>query len=630
MHTFASLMYDVYESFGLFQKGARQADIRGSANFSGHQRFFDNNDDEELMEEKRYDEIIRHLDEEGVFSTEQRRKIFYKYEQLYNALMTRPVFTELSRKQVQIRYAQYILPRLIALDIYKTYNSENKNSFYHHIHIFLQKDYCPCWQEKKEGAFSAVRQYLKNLVRKQIFSRTDSDNLAPLLKVIENIRTGNTQKKGALDTSIIECLEAYSGIVDDKTLNSIRVNLDNIKKAHYSLTVLLNAERKLPVINIISRYYRNYVDNGIKPGNISAMLCRLLYEPEPQDFIHHDTMINSIANYYHKRIKPISLNINEECLQSISALKNIVFNFNDKTIISEAQLTDIAVKLKKEPHKQLVQPYFELWKLIDLISKGETEEAYEKVKIIPLDDLPVGYLASAFLVIHIALRIKFERKTVKKGVFSSSVTTILENQGIYTDYIPVSWAYTETHSDGSDMKSIHLSESILSDANNLTIMRSVRMYNNMVRRISDWNDLELEGIYPESVYGLLDKVDTILGKILNIIFVEKITSCQDLAFILKNKKVLARGELNDSLIGILINCPLLACVRDLESLTKYLRCPGEEIKNIILSVDKKKLEFDIWSPEDSGGRKKDTGGENTGRWKISAYFCISPGYSGYA
>lgn len=605
MHTFASLMYDVYLSFGLFRKGERQADIRGSANFSGHQRFFDNNDDEELMEEKRYDEIIRHLDEEGVFSTEQRREIFHKYEQLYNALMTLPVFTELSRKQIQTRYAQYILPRLIALDIYKTYNAENKNSFYHHIHIFLQKDYCPCWQEKKEGAFSAVRQYLKNLVRKQIFSRTDSDNLAPLLKVIENIRTGNTQKKGALDTSIIECLEAYSGIVDDKTLNSIRVNLDNIKKAHYSLTVLLNAERKLPVINIISRYYRNYVDNGIKPGNISAMLCRLLYEPEPQDFIHHDTMINSIANYYHKRIKPISLNINEECLQSISTLKNIVFNFNDKTIISEAQLTDIAVKLKKEPHKQLVQPYFELWKLIDLISKGETEEAYEKVKIIPLDDLPVGYLASAFLVIHIALRIKFERKTVKKGVFSSSVTTILENQGIYTDYIPVSWAYTETHSDGSDMKSIHLSESILSDANNLTIMRSVRMYNNMVRRISDWNDLELEGIYPESVYGLLDKVDTILGKILNIIFVEKITSCQDLAFILKNKKVLARGELNDSLIGILINCPLLACVRDLESLTKYLRCPGEEIKNIILSVDKKKLEFDTWSPEDSGGRKKD-------------------------
>lgn len=109
----------------------------------------------------------------------------------------------------------------------------------------------------------------------------------------------------------------------------------------------------------------------------------------------------------------------------------------------------------------------------------------------------------------------------------------------------------------------------------------------MVRRISDWNDLELEGIYPESVYGLLDKVDTILGKILNIIFSEKITSSQDLSCILKNNKILTRGELNDSLIGILVNCPLLACVRDIESLIKYLRCSGEEIRNMILSVDKK-------------------------------------------
>ncbi len=117
-------------------------------------------------------------------------------------------------------------------------------------------------------------------------------------------------------------------------------------------------------------------------------------------------------------------------------------------------------------------------------------------------------------------------------------------------------------------------------------MRSVRMYNNMVRRISDWNDLELEGIYPESVYGLLDKVDTILGKILNIIFSKKITSSQDLAFILKNNEILTRSELNDSLTGILVNCPLLACVRDIESLIKYLRCPGEEIRNMILSVDK--------------------------------------------
>lgn len=34
--------------------------------------------------------------------------------------------------------------------------------------------------------------------------------------------------------------------------------------------------------------------------------------------------------------------------------------------------------------------------------------------------------------------------------------------------------------------------------------------------------------------------------------------------------------------------------------------------------------FDIWSPDDSGGRKKNTDWENTGGWKIIAYFYISP------
>ncbi|MFA7953130.1 hypothetical protein [Klebsiella oxytoca] len=99
MYTFASLMYDIYQSFGLFTKGDRRAEIWGAATFSSHQRFFGNRDDERHQEQKRYDQIIGVLDAEQVFGTTQRREIFYKYEQLYNALMARPVFTELSRTQ---------------------------------------------------------------------------------------------------------------------------------------------------------------------------------------------------------------------------------------------------------------------------------------------------------------------------------------------------------------------------------------------------------------------------------------------------------------------------------------------------------------------------------------------------
>ncbi|HEB1543784.1 TPA: hypothetical protein ACQC5M_002617 [Escherichia albertii] len=586
MHTFACLMYDVYQSFGLFAKGDRRAEIRASATFSGHQAFFGNRDDERHQEQKRYDQISGVLDAEQVFSTAQRREIFYKYEQLYNALMARPVFTELNRKKIQKRYALHIIPRLIALDIYKTHKDENKNSFYYHIHLFLQEDCCPCWEDKKEGAYFAVRQYLKNHIKCLKLSHTE--NLLPVYSVTENIRKNSSQKKGALNVSIQESIEAYQAVTTPEEVKSIKAGLDELKAAHYSLTVLLNLERQFPVINILSVYYRKYVNGGIKPNNISAMLCRYLYEPQTNDKFCHSGIISSIVDYYYSRtIKPVSLNVSNEFLQCVDKVKDIVFNFNNNAIISEASLISIAVILKKESNNKYLNSYFDLLMVIHLISQGETDAAYEKVKKTSTECLPPGYLTSAFLILYIALRIKTERKSIKKGIFSSDVSAILENQGIYIDYIPANQIYTEIHSDGSVMKSTLLSESILSDANNLTIMRSVRMYNNIVRRVSDWNDLELDGIYPESVYGLLDKVDAILGKILNIIFFEKITSSQDLAFTLKNKKVLARGELNDSLIGILINCPLLACVRDLESLIKYLRCPGEEIRNMILSVDRK-------------------------------------------
>ncbi|WP_215259365.1 hypothetical protein [Escherichia coli] len=586
MHTFANLMYDVYQSFGLFSKGDRQGEIRASATFSGHQRFFGNRDDEKHQEQKRYDEIIRIIDVEKVFSTVQRREIFYKYEQLYNALMARPSFTKLSRKQVQKQYALHIIPRLIALDIYKTYKIQNKNSFYHHIHLFLKEDYCPCGADKKKGTYSAVRQYLKNLIRNLKLSYPE--NLLPVYRVIENIRESSSQKAGALNAPIQESIEAYEAIVTPEEIKYIRTGLEELKTAHYSLTVLLNLERLFPVVNIISSYYRKYLNDGIRPNNISSMLCRYLYEPQSNDIFCHSNIINSIVEYYYVRaIKPLSLNISNDVMLCVDKLKDIVFNFNNKTIISEADLINIAVVLKKEPDNHCLMPYLELHKVIHLISHGETDEAYEMLKRVSLDDLPSEYLTAAFLILRTALRIKRERKKIKNGVFSSDITAILESQGIYTDYVPVIKDYTNNGIDGSLTKNSFLSGTILPDANNLTIMRIVRMYNNMVRRISHWNDLYHDGVFPESVYGLLDKVDAILGKILNIIFFENITSRRNLAFILKNKKILTTSELNDNLIGILINCPLITCVQNLEILIQYLRCPGEELRNIIISIDRK-------------------------------------------
>ncbi|HAT1685241.1 TPA: hypothetical protein I8Y21_006082, partial [Klebsiella oxytoca] len=300
--------------------------------------------------------------------------------------------------------------------------------------------------------------------------------MLPVYRVIENIRENSSQKTGALNVSVQESLEAYATIVTPEEVKSIKAGLEGLKAAHYSLSVLLNLERQFPVVNILSAYYRKYINGGIRPDNISAMLCRYLYEPRNNDIFCHSNIISSIVDYYYVRaIKPVSLNVSNKFLQCVDNVKDIVFNFNNKTIISEADLMNIAVILKKEATDKCLKPYPDLLMVIHSISKGKTDEAYETVKRISPEYLPPGYLTSAFLTLSIALRIKTERKSIKKGIFSADISAILENQGIYTDYIPVSQAYTEIHSDDSVVKSTRLSESILSDADNLTIMRSVRM-----------------------------------------------------------------------------------------------------------------------------------------------------------
>ncbi|MWL80873.1 hypothetical protein GQM10_27110, partial [Escherichia coli] len=97
--------------------------------------------------------------------------------------------------------------------------------------------------------------------------------MLPVYRVIENIRESSSQKAGALNAPIQESIEAYEAIVTPEEIKYIRTGLEELKTAHYSLTVLLNLERLFSVVNIISSYYRKYLNDGIRPNNISSMLC---------------------------------------------------------------------------------------------------------------------------------------------------------------------------------------------------------------------------------------------------------------------------------------------------------------------------------------------------------------------
>ncbi|GAB0772945.1 hypothetical protein LL12F53_39300 [Escherichia coli] len=73
MRMFTNLLYDICTVFELFKEGESPRDKRKSTDFGAHQRFWD----------QRYNELSQIIDAEGVYSLEQRRIIFSRYEYFY-------------------------------------------------------------------------------------------------------------------------------------------------------------------------------------------------------------------------------------------------------------------------------------------------------------------------------------------------------------------------------------------------------------------------------------------------------------------------------------------------------------------------------------------------------------------
>ncbi|HDK6717295.1 TPA: hypothetical protein M2P09_003674 [Klebsiella quasipneumoniae] len=118
-------------------------------------------------------------------------------------------------------------------------------------------------------------------------------------------------------------------------------------------------------------------------------------------------------------------------------------------------------------------------------------------------------------------------------------------------------------------------------ANNMTIMRAIKMYNHMIRKVSYSSEDSLSDVCPQSIFGILDEIECALGK-LNILIREtgdSIDSNELARLIVKNKTLTAR-ELNENLVGILDKCTLYNFLSSINVFISYLRCPGEELGHI--------------------------------------------------
>ncbi|VYT53272.1 Uncharacterised protein [Citrobacter amalonaticus] len=553
-HAFAKLMYDVCQILGVFREGSKQRDIRAYGSFWRHQAFFN----------QRYNEIIGIIDKERVFSEEERRSLFYKYEMFYNQIMSYPVFSTLTRSQVFERYIQLGVSSCLALDIHKTFNTTNNSGFYFHIHSFLLSDHCPTLENNGRDILQGVKNYLRDLIKspdgsyKKVFS--------PLSEYIRNIRKKSTPIKTWMNSAIDECIEYSQTTLDEDEFNKIKGQLDDFKVAYSSLRVLLALERKIGLTEHLSSFYRTlYQVEGLNDSYYLA-LHQYLYESKNFD----ERLLKSVIEEFQKKAtKPYSIEINEDTWLDIKVIWHLVFSSLKGDVFSELDLIELAINLKNSPDSVVLTPYLTLSKIIHNICIDDLNEANKKTNAMSINELPPGFISAAISTIKLALNIKLNGNTIKNGELLSDINTILTYRGVFTDHVNI------------DRKFKQPDLILVMCANNLIIMSAIKQYNNMVQMTSFYNELELSAIHPQSITGILDEVEFALGKInKRLDETEEAINSEELAKLIIDEKILTVRECRQNLVSYLNEFTLYNCILNLNYIKPYLTLPGEKLVHI--------------------------------------------------
>ncbi|MGS6698070.1 hypothetical protein ACVHXP_08680 [Escherichia coli] len=572
MRMFTNLLYDICTVFELFKEGESPRDKRKSTDFGAHQRFWD----------QRYNELSHIIDAEGVYSLEQRRIIFSRYEYFYYMMNSYPVYSTLKSEYIRNYFLKSFGVVFIVLDIYNTYRPENETGFYYHIYNFLQKSYCPCLDYSgTESDEAAVKRYLREYLAELGFNREDfreNGKMYELGKYQGTIRKGYGKRKSLMKQYIKACKNEYKKDyrekkLDKSELDRILNNIDKFYYAFYSLSILLDMQRKVKILDSIAYYLRVLIREGLWVHGLYGYAARYLY-----DFNIFDTTpyARALLERFHEfesgpkgALTRYIVSLDDKSQEYIESLKDMVFNLSDKKSYDDVYLENIINYFEQLQNARgyVTRCYMLLAVLIYLIRRNKLHKALRFYDESPKYELPSGYLPGAFSVLRIALEIKLNREKIKHGSLFELLDYVKAYQDAFMDLrVVTDPAYNE--------------DEIQYDANNFTLMRVIKMYNSMLANISTKSDIQ-----PPYITGLLDSVERALDKINILIDKERVYDGETLAELITENKILSSRESKENLIGLFTGrhkYTLLQCIEKLGVLVDYVISPVDHIKNVMM------------------------------------------------
>ncbi|MDZ7488386.1 hypothetical protein U5E81_02845 [Proteus mirabilis] len=564
-HTFTNLMLDVYEILGLKEATLNMRDQREHLNFSKHQSFFSGKN---LI--NAYEKIIDTIDSQRILSEKTRLSIFYKYEQLFNGLISTPILSTSNKNIIMKKYGEILIPAIVSYEIILTRQCNKEKNlicFYDHIHLFLLERYPLINKNDPSSLLSNVREYLRNYIKE--LDLPSNIDLSPIHSCINKIRLESKPK----NISILQAVKACTSSDNKKKQSNDK--LEKIKMAYISLNSLLNFQKKTNLLDSLYINYKTNVNRNFLPNSLLSELNEYLVINEYNGNNLNKT-INTIIKYANL---PISSLINDTDYQIIKEIRNIIFDQKKQKKYTKKDLLTLKNSLKINLLEMI--PYLKFLDIILSLQENELKKAYFLVNEIKESELPPGYLTTSIAIIKISLEIKLKKDKIRNGSLISFNNIILTNPIVYGEALVFSPNINNTHLPAND----NFENPIIKSPNNSTIIRSIMLYNKMIDRIYQDDNFDFFQPKAQSVYGLLDNLEEALKKINIVLHNEnkKLTK-EELAYIIINDNILTKHEINGNLIGILEGANLYNCMGCLDYLCKHLRSYGEDLSNIISFV----------------------------------------------
>lgn len=538
MYNFITIMYDVFSYFGVLAKNQNTRDIRNIKNFSSHQHSLGD----------MFDELINIIDKEQVLSTEQRKVIFRRYEDLYVKLMHYSVFTDKTHQIIKQKYFNDIVPMILALDIRNTYRPDNEMAFYYHIHSFLTQI-----PDNEDDIYHAARTYQRNYVKLCLSGYTPANAhfkyiFDGVYEFIRNIRKNSTPGKTKLTATINTCKETCKHLLylSNEDKEKIISDLDKIQVACYYLTILLAFERRTSLTSALATLYKMLISER----EVSEYECQLLYLTNPIDVMN---TLNKYIYYFPNENSPfytlkidsalsweaidairdysisdIYLYPEQKTINCVVEIENIVFGGYIYTLNNGVTLQNIENTLKDSSCHYVLNGYTEFVNCLIQLTSGKTESVHRTINKLNYEKLPFGFIIAAFAILKIAFKIKFSKNHVNIRALLNDINYFMTYQGESINLISLDHEYPES--------------CLQNDTNTYLLGRVIFLYNSMIYKFINCQEHETNNIHSAMINNLLQEVDIALGKINNIIDSRNISAPMNWQIFLPAKKYLQHGK----------------------------------------------------------------------------------------